>query len=137
MRRANRSRELQIFADGQVLVESVLLRDVTDIAPELLKIRVKRLVIEQDLAVGRLQLSGQYLQQSAFAGTAGTHYANQFSAHDVERNPLESKIAAPETMRDLAHLQGADDVPLFLDNAFGKIAPQELADVDAYGVAIF
>ena len=39
-------------------------------------------------------------------------------------------------MRDFAHLERANDVALFLDDALGKIAPQELPDVDANGVAI-
>ena len=49
MRRANRGRELQIFADGQVFIERVLLRNVTDVTLELIEIRIKLLVIEQDL----------------------------------------------------------------------------------------
>ena len=35
MRRADRGGELQVLADGQMLVERVLLRDVTDVALEL------------------------------------------------------------------------------------------------------
>ena len=54
MRRANRGRELQIFADRQMLIESVFLRDVTDVALQLIEIRIKGLVIEQDLAARRL-----------------------------------------------------------------------------------
>ena len=59
MGRANRGCELQIFADGQVFIERVLLRNVTDVTLELIEIRIKLLVIEQDLTAGRLQLSGQ------------------------------------------------------------------------------
>ena len=39
-------------------------------------------------------------------------------------------------MRDFAHLQAANDVALFLDDAFGKIAPEKLADVDPDSVAV-
>src|SRR5437879_8896780 len=137
MRRANRGRELQIFADGQMFIERILLRDVTDVTLELIEIRIKLLVIEQDLAAARLQLSGQHFEQCAFPGTARPHHANQLPAHDIEGNSLQPDIAAAEMMRDLAYLQGANDVALFLDNALGKIAFQKLPDIDANGVAIF
>src|SRR4029077_2776492 len=39
-------------------------------------------------------------------------------------------------MRDLAYLQGANDVALFLDDALGKIALQKLPNIDANGIAI-
>ena len=39
--RANRGRELQIFADGQMFIERVLLRNVTDVALQLIEIRIK------------------------------------------------------------------------------------------------
>jgi hypothetical protein len=39
-------------------------------------------------------------------------------------------------MRHFAHLERADDVPLFLDDPLGKVALQELADVDSNGIAI-
>ena len=136
MRRANRGGELQILADGEVLIERVLLRNVTDVALELIEIRIKRLAVEQDLAAGRLQLPGQHLQQRAFAGAARAHHANQLAARDSEGNALQPDIAAAEAMRDLAHLEGANDVALFLDDALGKIAAQELPDIDADGVAI-
>src|SRR5205085_6723168 len=136
MGRANRGRELQIFADGQVFIELVLLRNVTDVTLELIEIRIKLLVIEQDLTARRLQLSGQHLEQRAFPGTARPHHANQLPAHNVEGNALQPDIAAAEVMRDLAYLQGANDVALFLDDALGKIALQELPNIDANGIAI-
>src|SRR2546430_10400742 len=98
MRRANRGRELQIFADGQMFIERILLRNVTDVTLELIEVRIKRLVIEQDLAAARLQLSGQHLEQRAFPGTTRPHYANQLPAHHVEGNALQPDIAAAEAM---------------------------------------
>ena len=50
MRRANRGRELQVLADGQVLVERVFLRDVTDVALEVVEVVVERLIVQQNLA---------------------------------------------------------------------------------------
>ena len=40
-------------------------------------------------------------------------------------------------MRDFIHLESADDVALFLDDAFRKVAPQKLSDIDSNGVAVF
>ena len=39
-------------------------------------------------------------------------------------------------MIDVDHLEAANDVALFLDDALGKIAAQKLSDVDPDGVAI-
>src|SRR5207237_1711617 len=134
MGRANRGRELQILADGQVFIERVLLRNVTDVTLELIEIRIKLLVIEQELTASRLQLSGQHLEQRAFPGTARPHHANQLPAHDIEGNALKPDIAASEMMRDLAYLQGANDVALFLDDPLVKIACQEQPNIDANGI---
>src|SRR5437899_11501753 len=127
MRRANRGRELQILADGQVFIERVLLRNVTDVTLELIEIRIKLLVIEQEVTASRLQLSGQHLEQRAFPGTARLHHANQLPAHDIEGNALQPDTAAAEMMRDLPYLHAASNVALFLDNALGKIPLQRLA----------
>ena len=40
-------------------------------------------------------------------------------------------------MRYFADLECANNVALLFDDAFGKIALQELADVDPNGIAIF
>ena len=39
-------------------------------------------------------------------------------------------------MRDLVDLKGANDVALFLDDAFRKVASQNLSDVDSNGIAV-
>src|SRR5439155_11941471 len=45
MRRANRRRELQVLADGQLFVKGILLGNVTDVALELVKLRIERLPV--------------------------------------------------------------------------------------------
>src|SRR5207249_752263 len=112
----NRGGELQILADGQVLIEGVFLRYVTDVSPQFVKVRIKRLIIEQDLAAARLQLPGQHFQQCALAATARSHYANQFAADHIVGNSFQPDIAAAKTVCDFANLQRPDDVALFLDN---------------------
>ena len=119
-----------------MLIERVVLRDITDVAPEFVQIGIKGLIIEQDLAAGGLQLAGQHFQQSTLPATACPHHTNQFAAHHIERNSFQPDIAATEAVRNFAHLERANDVALFLDDALGKIALQELADVDPNGVAI-
>ena len=136
MRRTNRGGELQVLADGQMLIERVLLRNVTDVALQLIEIRIKRLAVEQNLAAGRLDLAAEHLEQRAFAGSARAHHANQLAAIDRKRNAVEPDIAAAEAMVDIAHFERANDVALFLDDALGKIAAQKLPDIDADGVAI-
>ena len=39
-------------------------------------------------------------------------------------------------MRDFVHLQSANDIALFLDDSFRKVAPQELPDVDSNRIAV-
>src|SRR5437762_10670560 len=107
MRRANRGRELQIFADGQVLIESVFLRDVTDVALELIEIRIKGLIIKEDLATVGLQLSGQDFEQRAFPRAARPHHANQFPARDIEGNSFQPDIAAANADRKSTRLKSS------------------------------
>ena len=40
-------------------------------------------------------------------------------------------------MCDFVHLEGPNDIALFLDDSFRKIAPQKLPDVDSNGIAVF
>lgn len=54
MRGANRRCELQIFADSQMLIEGIVLRNVTEVAFQLIEIGIKRLAIEQNLTAGGL-----------------------------------------------------------------------------------
>src|SRR5437870_9982941 len=39
-------------------------------------------------------------------------------------------------MRDFVHLEGTNDISLFLDDALREVAPQKLPDVDSNGIAI-
>ena len=90
--------ELEVFADGQVLIERVVLRDVTDVALERVEVVVKRLAVEQDLAAGRLQLAAEDLHERALAGAARAHHADQFAAIDREGNAFEPDVAVAEAM---------------------------------------
>src|SRR2546423_275551 len=65
---------------GQLLIERVFLRNVTDVFLELVEIWVKRAAIQINVAAARLKLPGQHSHQCAFARTARAHYANQFAA---------------------------------------------------------
>src|SRR5207245_5459369 len=75
-------------------------------------------------------------QQRSLARTARAHYANQLATRERERNSLEAGVAARKTMGHFAHLQGANDVALFLDDPLRKIAAQKLSDIDPDRVAI-
>ena len=136
VRGADRGRELEIFPDRQVLVESVVLRDVTDVTLERVEVVIKRLAVEQDLAAGGLQLAAEHAHERALAGAARAHHADQFAAIEREADAFERDVAVAEAMVDVDHFETADDVAFFLDDPLGKIAAQELADIDPDGVAI-
>ena len=61
VRGANRRRKLEVLADGEMFVERVLLRHVTDVVLENVKVRKKRLSVEDNFAAGGPELSGQHL----------------------------------------------------------------------------
>ena len=50
--------------------------------------------------------------------------------------PSSADVAVAEAMVDVDHFEAANDVAFFLDDPLGKIAAQELADIDPDGVAI-
>ena len=136
VRGADRGGELEIFPDRQVLIESVVLRDVTDVALERVEVVVKRLAVEQNLAAGRLQLPAEHPHERALAGAARAHHANQLAAIERKADAFEPDLAVAEAMVDVDHFETADDVAFFLDDPLGKIAAQELPDIDPDGVAI-
>src|SRR4029434_3393740 len=131
MRCTDRSRELQILTNGEVLVERVLLRHVTDVLLQNVKVSVERLSVKKALAAARLELPGKHSHQRAFSGTACAHHANELTTRDAERNSVQANLALAETVGDFVHLQAANDVALFFDNALRKIAPQDLSNVDS------
>src|SRR6266849_2581278 len=137
MRRANRGSELQVLTNREMLIEGVLLRDVADVAFELIEIGIERLAIEQDLTTGWFELTAEHFEQRAFAATARTHDADEFAAIEREGNAVETDFTVTETMADVAHLEATNDVAFLFDDALGKIAAQELPNVDADGVAVF
>src|SRR5438067_9452516 len=136
MRGANGRGELQVLADGQMLIERVFLRDVTDVALEQIEVLVERPIIEQHLALGRLELAAQNFHERAFARAARAHHADELAAIDRERDAFQSDLVVPETVSDIHHFERAHDVALFLDYALAEIAAQKLADIDPDGVAV-
>src|SRR5205814_10105062 len=137
MRRANRRRKQQVFADGEMFVECVLLRHVTDVVLQSVEILIERLSVQEDLATGGLQLASQYSHERTFSRTARTHHANKLTTRDVKGDSLETNLAFPKAVRDFVCLERADDVALFLDDSFRKVASQKLADVDTNGISVF
>src|SRR4029077_14361067 len=137
MRRANRRRKQQVFADGEMLVERVLLRHITDIVFQRVEILIEQLSVEEDLAAGGLKLAGQHSHERAFSRTARTHYANQLTTRDTKGDSLETDLAFPKAVRDLVCLESTNDIALFLDDSFRKTASQKLADIDSNGSAVF
>src|SRR5450755_356806 len=98
MRRTNCGRELQILADGQVLIERILLRDVTNVALEVVEVVVERLITEKDFAVARLQLTAENFEQRALARAARAHHANELTAIDREGHAVDRDFRISEAM---------------------------------------
>src|SRR6516225_6971656 len=136
MRCTDRCRKLQIFTDGEVLVERVLLRHVADVLFQNVEVSVERLSIEQDIAAGWLELPGKHSHQRAFAGATCAHHTNELAACDAEGNSIEPNLAFAKTMCDFVQLEAANDVSLLLDNALQKITSQNLSDIDSNDVAV-
>src|SRR5262245_11511708 len=137
MRRTDRCRELQILTDGEVLVERILLRHVTDVLLQDIELSVKRLPVEQDFAAGRLELAGKHSHERALARTACAHDADKLTTRDGERNSIEANLAFAKAVCDFVQLEAANDISLFLDDALQKITPQNLSDIDSNNVAVF
>src|SRR6267378_5589426 len=136
MRCTDRRRELQILTNGEVLVESVLLRHVADVLLQNVEVSVKGLSVKQDFAARRLELAGKHSHQRAFARTACAHHANKLSTRDAEGNSIQANFAFAKTVCDFVQLEAANDVSLLLDDALQKIASQNLSDIDSNDVAV-
>src|SRR6185437_14351994 len=137
MRRTNGRGKQQVFADGEMFVERVLLRHVTDVVFQRVEILIERLPVEKDLSVGGLELAGQHSHQRAFSRTARAHHANKLTTRDAKRDSLKTNPALPKAMRNFVRLECANDIALFLNDSFRKVASQKLADVDSNGVSVF
>src|SRR5438477_6503709 len=124
---ANRSRKHQIFADGEMFVERILLSHITDVVLQGVEIFIQRLPIEDHLPARRLQAAAQHSHARAFSRAARTHYANQLTTRDVKGEALETNFAFPKAVRDFVSLARADNVALSLDASFRKVASQKLA----------
>ena len=136
VRRTQRRREGQVFLDGQLFVEGVVLRDVGDVAAQFVEVVVEGAAVEDDLAAVGPVLPGDGAQERALAAAARAHDADHLAARGGEGDVVHGLLAVAEGMPQVAHLQHADDVALLLDDALGEIAPQHLAHVDADHVAV-
>src|SRR6476646_10753322 len=105
MRRTNRCREQQVFADGQVFVEGILLGHITDVLLQRVDILVYRLPVEKDIPASRLELTGKHSQQRAFSRAACAHDAHKLAARDAKRDSIEPNLAFAKTVRDFVDLE--------------------------------
>ena len=80
VRRAKGRGEVQIFLDGEVFVERVMLGDVSDVFAQGVPIGVKRTAVEEDVSLGGLKLPGDGAHERALAASARAHHANHFAA---------------------------------------------------------
>src|SRR5512132_692719 len=117
MRCTDRRRELQILTNGEVLVESVLLRHVADVLLQNVEVSVEGLSVEQDFAARRLELSGKHSHQRAFARTACAHHPDKLATRDSEGTPIEATLAFAKPVCDFVQLKAATDVSPLLDDA--------------------
>src|SRR6266496_238881 len=136
MRRANRRCKQQIFTDGEVFVEGVLLGHITDVLLQDVEILIERLSVEDDISAGWLELTGEHSHQRALSRTARAHDTNELATRDAKRNSLKTNLAFAKTVRDSVHLEGPNDVAFFLDDSFRKVAPQNLSDIDSNRIAV-
>ena len=74
----------QVFLDGEVVVERVVLRDECDEAFELFEVVVKLLAIEQDLPARGRKPARNGTEQRAFSRAAAAHHAHDVAAVECE-----------------------------------------------------
>src|SRR6266487_2262302 len=137
MRRANRRRKEQIFADGEMFVERVLLRHVTDVVFQFVEVLIERLPVKEDFPAGGLKLASQHSHPRSFSRAARTHHTNQLTASNTKGDSLETNLAFAKAVCDFVCLKSTNDIALFFDDPFRKVASQKLADIDSNGIPIF
>src|SRR5438552_1864609 len=101
MGRTNGGCELQVFADGEMLIKSIFLWNITDVTFELVEVWIKRLSVKKNLTAGGLKLPRQYFQQSALARSARAHDADELATIHGKRNSFQANFSIAETMCDL------------------------------------
>src|SRR6266496_498383 len=136
MRRANRRRKQQVLTDCEMFVEGVLLGHITDVLLQDVEILIERLPVEDDISARRLQLTGKHSHQRALPRTARAHHANKLATCDAKRYSLQAGLALAKMVRDFVYFEGANDVALFLDDSFRKVAPQNLSYIDSNRIAV-
>src|SRR4051794_28930071 len=109
MRRTDRGREIQVLANSKVLIEGILLRDITDVALQFVEILIERLPIEENVPSTRLQLPRDHFHERALAGSARAHYANELAPRHGEGNSFQSDVATAEAVGHFAQLERAND----------------------------
>ena len=136
MRRADRGGVGEVFLDGEVVVERVVLRDVGDEAFEFVEVFVKLLAVEKHLAARGGEAARDGAEQCAFSRTAAAHHAHEVAARERKTDAVERGDVAAEVAGEVAQFERGDDVALLFDDAFAEVAAQPLAGINADEVAI-
>ena len=137
VRGADGGRVFQIFFDGEVFVEGIVLRNVGHVFPQGFVIFVERAFVEKDTALGWAELAREGAQKRAFAAAAGTHHTDHLATLDRKGHSVDGERAVRETAYEVLHIECADDIFLLLDEAFREVAAKNLASIDADRIAIF
>lgn len=84
-----------------------------------------------------MKLASQHSHKGAFSTAARAHHANKLTTRDAKGDSLQTNLALAKAVRDFVCLKSANDIALFLDDSFRKVASQKLADVDSNRVSVF
>ena len=107
VRRANRSGVGEVFFDGEVIVERVVLRDVGDEAFEFVEVFVKLLAVEKHLTARCRETACDGAEQCAFSRAAAAHHAHEVAARERETDAVErgDVAIAAEVAREIAQFE--------------------------------
>ena len=136
MRRAEGRGEVQIFLDGEVFVERVVLRNVGDVFAQRFAIRVERAPVEKDISLDRLKLAGESAHQRALSTSAGAHHADHLPSLHRERDAVDSDLPVAEPADQVANFERANDVAFLFEQPLAEVAAQDLPGVDPNSVAV-
>ena len=132
----NSGGKVEVFLNGEVLVERVVLGDVGDVFPKWFVVFVEGTVIEKHFALSWGKLTRERSQEGAFSAPTCAHHANHFTAFHGEGNAIHRHGSVTETTNQIAHIQCANHILFLFNEAFGKVAPQALSDIHSDHVAI-
>ena len=88
------SGELEILATGEVLIEVRFLGDVADAPLEGFHVLHDVLAVKQDLALGRLDETGEHLDRGALPGAVRSEIAEDFAGLDREADAVHDGDSA-------------------------------------------